>query len=128
MRILVVDDDPIQRGLLERQFDKVGVEVVMAKSGNEGWAVVQRRPLDAVITDLLMIDGDGTDLLRQVHALPLAIRPYMVVYSAFGDDELRDFMVASGADECLQKPARLADIRSLIDHIEAKRPRRVIEA
>ncbi|MFQ5803920.1 MAG: response regulator, partial [Candidatus Methylomirabilales bacterium] len=54
VKIMVVDDDPASRELLQTILESNGYQVVTAASGKEGLAIVQARPLDLVLTDLRM--------------------------------------------------------------------------
>lgn len=101
-RILVVDDEQGIRDMLERHFRFLGYEVLRAGDGCEALAILDREPVDAVLTDLVMPAMDGVALmraLRQDHpALPFAV--------ITGYVELSHLLTAMrlGAEDCLFKP------------------------
>ncbi|HEX9203242.1 MAG TPA: response regulator, partial [Vicinamibacteria bacterium] len=63
-RVLVVDDEPSMRELLAIMLRKEGFEVVAAESRAVAAAVLAQGPVDLVITDVKLPDGDGIEILR----------------------------------------------------------------
>lgn len=63
-RILLVDDDDQFRGMLESMLHRLGHDVVTARSGGEALREYGRNDTDLVITDLIMPDSDGLELIR----------------------------------------------------------------
>jgi len=71
--ILVVDDDPIQRRLLEAMTRRFGYEVETAENGEEGLARLEasdRPPVDLIVLDLVMPDLDGMGVLTRMRHRP----------------------------------------------------------
>ena len=66
--ILVIDDDGFYRGLMERALTDEGHHVVAAQNGVEGIASYQERRPDLVITDLVMTEVDGLELVKTVRS------------------------------------------------------------
>ncbi|HLM99834.1 MAG TPA: response regulator [Bryobacteraceae bacterium] len=102
-RILVVDDEPAVRLLLEQVLSDVGYYVTLAANGRLALAQVRSREFDVVIIDLSLPDRDGIEVLRQIrsefsHMPILALSGYMV-----GD--MPQIAMAAGATDTLQKPA-----------------------
>jgi two-component system response regulator PilR (NtrC family) len=62
--ILVVDDEPSMREMLSIMLRKEGFEVVLADSRGTAADVLARGPVDLVITDVKLPDGDGIEILR----------------------------------------------------------------
>jgi DNA-binding response OmpR family regulator len=60
LRLLIVDDDVVQRELLQRASRLAGCETVLAPSCAEAVRLVRSMPFDCVILDLELEDGDGT--------------------------------------------------------------------
>jgi len=65
-RVLVVDDSFTTRTLEKNVLQNAGYEVLAAAGGEEGWALVQREPLDAVVADIKMPNMDGFALTEKV--------------------------------------------------------------
>src|SRR5207253_2612465 len=75
-RILIVDDDPVQRRLLDNMVRKFGYESVVAEGGDAALAVLTSEAgaaLDAVVLDLVMPDLDGLGVLAKMREAGLAI-------------------------------------------------------
>ena len=99
--VLVIDDDPEARELMERNLSKDGFEVRIAGSGEEGLKLARDlRP--AVITlDVMMPEMDGWSVLKALKA-DLATRDIPVVMLTIVDDKSQGF--ALGATDYLAKP------------------------
>ena len=72
-RILVVDDDEQLRTLLTAVLEQAGYEVVAAVNGHSAVAVLTKQPVDVVITDILMSEKDGLEVLQDLHRLKLTL-------------------------------------------------------
>jgi len=67
-RILVIDNDPDTRAMLEQILKPAGYEVILAADGREGVMRHRTRPVDLVITDLYMPIQDGSETLRELRS------------------------------------------------------------
>jgi len=65
-RILVVDDEPAIRSMLERMITRLGHEVSVAPDGDEALRQFRAAPFDLVITDLMMPERDGIETIREL--------------------------------------------------------------
>lgn len=65
-RILLVDDDPIIRTTLPLALNFQGHEAVPACDGRQALRVLRQQPIDVVLTDILMPDVDGLEVVRAV--------------------------------------------------------------
>jgi signal transduction histidine kinase/ActR/RegA family two-component response regulator len=70
LRILVVDDEPDARDLVQRILGEYGAEILVAGSAAEAMELFLKRPPDVLVSDIGMPDVDGYDLIRRVRALP----------------------------------------------------------
>ena len=76
--ILIIDDEAIIRALLRSAFEAAGYEVTEATNGREGLELYRHRPTDVVITDIVMPELNGLDMLLELtreflHAKVIAI-------------------------------------------------------
>jgi CheY-like chemotaxis protein len=67
-RILVVDDEPVVREIMREMLEERGHEVDEAGNGAQGISRYVTRPADGVITDILMPEGGGLNLIRDLRA------------------------------------------------------------
>src|SRR4051812_27768046 len=103
-RILIVDDDPVQRRLLEAMVVRAGYEVRLAEGGDAAAALLTEADagIDAVVLDLMMPDLDGLGVLGRMRAAGLAI-PVIVQTAHGGIDNVVGAMRA-GATDFVVKP------------------------
>ena len=114
-RILVVDDEPAQRTILQRSLRNAGFETDVAGSGAEALAVVESRPVDLVLTDMRMPGMTGRDLLRRLRELDPSLP--IIVMTAYA--ELRDaveLVTHEKARYYIEKP--IEDVNLLLSEIQ----------
>lgn len=81
-RILIVDDDPVIRRLLQLNFRLEGFVVDVAARGDEALEMVGATPPDAIVLDVTMPDMDGWEVARQLRAVPASQTLPIVFLSA----------------------------------------------
>jgi CheY-like chemotaxis protein len=96
-RILVVDDEPDQRFLLRRIFERAGHEVSDATNGAAALRAVRESAPDLVVTDMMMPVMDGAEFIRCLRGDPATA--HIPILAASGDAQL-----AGAADAVLPKP------------------------
>jgi DNA-binding NtrC family response regulator len=104
-RILIVDDDPVQRRLLENMVVRAGYEAIVAEGGDAAVAILtgaEAARIDAVVLDLMMPDLDGLGVLAKMRAAGLGI-PVIVQTAHGGIDNVVGAMRA-GATDFVVKP------------------------
>ena len=105
-RVLVVDDDPVQRRLVENMVRKFGYDAIVAEGGEEAARVLSgdhAGRIDCMILDLVMPDLDGLGLLARMRSEDIAI-PVIVQTAHGGIDNVISAMRA-GASDFVVKPA-----------------------
>src|ERR1017187_10012270 len=101
--VLIVDDEPGVREGLVRAVASRGHRTVPASSLAEARAALEREPLDCVLLDVRLKDGDGLDLLRELRAGPHRETP-VIMATAYGDSERTIQAMKAGAFEYVTKP------------------------
>jgi DNA-binding response OmpR family regulator len=102
-RVLVVDDDPMARGLLVEEVRMLGHEVSSCENGIEGLVELRRGGYDLLVTDVDMPGLSGLALLRRVKAEPL-LRGIPVIVVSGGEGDLPVQCIREGAEDYLHKP------------------------
>lgn len=105
MKILIADDDPIPRRLLQALLVKAGYEVVVAEEGEEAWRILQTEDAPRLaILDWLMPGVDGPEICRRVRKRTAA--PYVYLLLLTSKDRKEDIVAGmeAGADDYLTKP------------------------
>jgi two-component system KDP operon response regulator KdpE len=100
-RVLVVDDEPQILRALEMKLRSAGYAVETAATAKEALAEAAMRPPEAVILDLLLPDGSGTDVARELRKWTSA--PILVL-SAVGEEKEKIAALDAGADDYVTKP------------------------
>src|SRR5438552_15965373 len=98
-RILIVDDDPVQRRLLDNMIARAGYEAVVLEGGDAAAALLtgpEGARIDAGVLDLVMPDLDGLGVLAKMRAAGLVI-PVIVATAHGGSDNVVNAVRAGGA-------------------------------
>ena len=111
-RVLVVDDEPSMRELLVIMLTKEGYEVLTADSRATAAKALARGPVDMVITDVRLPDGDGIEILRHVKAA--APETAVVVMTAYGSTESAVGAMKLGAHDYLTKPFDVEELKIVV--------------
>lgn len=114
MRILIVDDEKIQRDMLRGFLEKQGYEVLSAAGGREALALFASHPVHLVLVDHRMDDMNGDELLRQLRASSPLVRAIMI--TAYGSVDTAVRVMQLGADDFLEKPV---DLKLLLEKIRS---------
>lgn len=117
--VLVVDDSPAGRELVCEMLEGLGVDVRSAATGEEAVAKVMGDPPDLIVMDLQMPGLDGAATAQLIRALtpPDARRPRIVALTANTFGRAVALGPSGGMDGFLVKPARIADLRALVERI-----------
>ncbi|HEX9443524.1 MAG TPA: response regulator, partial [Candidatus Binatia bacterium] len=124
IKVLMVDDDPIELKLEKLLLEAQGFTVTTAKDGQDAWETIQRSRPDAVVTDLIMPGMNGFDLCttlrkdRRYAALPIVITSST---APFIEDEDRELAAKVGADAFV---GRTPDLKDVVKALRAALSRR----
>jgi two-component system, NtrC family, response regulator PilR len=101
-RILVVDDEPSMRELLAIVLRREGYEVLLAENGRAAINLLEREPVDLLISDIKMPDLSGVDVLRAAKKIDQDILGIMI--TAFASTDTAVEAMRLGACDYLSKP------------------------
>lgn len=110
-RILIADDDPNMRLLLQKQLEHEGYEILTVAGGSAAIETCRREIPDLLILDLMMPDVDGLEVCRQLrrdHALPI------IMLTAKASDTDKVVGLAVGADEYMTKPFSMVELAARV--------------
>ena len=111
-RLLVIDDDPTIREMLEMVLDSEGYEVVTAPHGMAAFAILDQVRPHIIILDMKMPIMDGWGFLERYRQRP-GVKVPVVVLTAAQDDSRRASEV--GADAYVAKPFAIDDLIRVLD-------------
>ena len=114
IRVLVVDDSPVSRKLLEQTLDAAPYRLVFAKDGSDALRLLAERPPDLVIADGELPDIPGPELCRIVRTKFDAAYTYMMLLTSNSDKKSIAEGLAAGADDYLTKPFDAEELRARV--------------
>ena len=113
-KILVVDDDMINRKLLNVLVKKAGnFDVIEAENGLEALNIIKNEPVDMVLLDIIMPVMDGIDLLKILKSDEVYKQIPVAILTT--DDSKKIEALSLGASEVLIKPIKDSDLRAILD-------------
>lgn len=113
-KILVVDDDATMRDVLELRLQKWGYQVALAADAREATALLQEEDPALVLSDVVMPELSGLDLLRELRKSD-PDRP-VILLTAHGTVEMAVEAMKAGALDFLTKPLNYASLRVVLEH------------
>ncbi|MDQ6927823.1 MAG: response regulator [Actinomycetota bacterium] len=116
VKVLVVDDDPVILELLRLNFELEGFEVVSACDGRAGFDRAVAEAPDLVISDIMMPNVDGLQMLQQLRADPGTAELPVLLLSAKAQHNEVQRGLDLGADDYVTKPF---DPLELLDRVNA---------
>ena len=116
---LIVDDEPRLRQVLMHLMRGDGFTCLEATNGEEALALLERHPVDLVLSDLRMPRMDGLELLRQTRARWPDVAVVMI--TAVADVDVAVSCLAIGAMDYLTKPFHLEEVRARVGQALEKR-------
>jgi hypothetical protein len=114
--LLVVDDDPAIRLLCVRGLDSF--EVSQATDGREALALLKRQPFDVVLSDIMMPNLSGLDLLQAVKQSDP--EQMVLLMTGYSEKEVILQALKAGADDFISKPVNLLQLQTSIDKLLEK--------
>lgn len=118
LRILVCEDDPINRKAIRMLLSRRGHEVVLAANGDSALEKLAASSFDLLLTDVEMPGIDGIELIRRVREREESdgvARLPIVATTAHVGEEHRHLLLEAGADEHLPKPFAFAQLVETVD-------------
>lgn len=114
--ILVVDDEPDIRNLVQEILEDEGYEVAVAENGSEARDAQRRRRADLVLLDIWMPDVDGITLLKEWSKEEGGLSIPVIMMSGHGTVETAVEATRLGAYDFIEKPLSLAKLLLTIKH------------
>ncbi len=120
VRILIVDDEPEHAETMAETLERVGYDCRAVSDGEEAKGILQDSgEFDLVLTDLVMHDVSGLELLRAAKAQDPSIE--VLVITGHGSIESAVEAMREGATAYLQKPINIEELRAVVERSAEKR-------
>ncbi len=119
LRILVAEDNPLNREVIRHQLEVLGYTAQFAGDGEEAWRLLQQTTFDLLLTDIQMPRLDGTALVQRIREQEASGTRHLPVLAMTANVMRPDVehYLACGIDECLAKPTSLQALRRVLDDI-----------
>lgn len=134
MRIIIAEDDPTSRKILEVTLRQWGYEIEVASDGQEAWALLQEDDAPTlVILDWMMPGLDGLEVCRRVRRRQTDYPPYIILLTALVQKANIVQGLEAGADDYITKPFNSDELRARVEvgrrmvTLQAKLAERVAE-
>lgn len=120
--VLIVDDNRLQRSVLEANLKAAGYQVVAAENGKEALEIFRKGHFPILMTDWIMPEMSGLDLCRAIRSEESGRYTYIIILTSL--DSKNDIIAGleAGADEYLVKPAHQAELTARL-----KTARRILD-
>jgi PAS domain S-box-containing protein len=123
LRVLVADDEPVNRKLMAVFLERLGHRAEFAADGGEALAMAGRTRYDVVLMDVHMPVLDGLEATRRMRAeLAPEARPYIIAITGSAMAEDLRICIEAGMDDCLPKPIRLGELARALGKRPAAAP------
>jgi phosphoserine phosphatase RsbU/P len=115
MKVLIAEDDPVSRRLLQAALIKWGYDVTVTSNGREAWEALQTREVPSLLVlDWLMPEMDGVEVCRQARQVPALKSAYILLLTSRGSKEDIVKGLEAGADDYVTKPFDHGELRARV--------------
>ncbi len=116
-KVLVVDDNLINREVAKEILQKSGCNVTVAESGEDALALLKNKTFEVILMDIQMPGMDGIETTKEIRELNLANAPKIIAMTAYAMKEDEERFLKLGMDGYLAKPIRAsALINKVLDY------------
>jgi two-component system cell cycle response regulator len=115
--ILIVDDKPENRELLQQRLERGGYEFVLASDGEEALILTTGLLPDLILLDVMMPGIDGFEVCRRIRSNPATREIPVIMITALHDTASRIKGIEVGADDFLAKPVDLMELETRVSSI-----------
>jgi CheY-like chemotaxis protein len=114
-RLLVVDDDTVQRKLLAFRLNRLGFETIVAADGIEALELARRSAPDAIVADVMMPRLDGFGLCVAIRKdSALSRTPLVLVTNSYIEEPDRDLAAAAGANQFVVRTPEMREVTEAV--------------
>jgi two-component system, cell cycle response regulator len=116
-RILVADDNPVERENIEDLLSPEGYELALARNGAQALALAVEFMPDLILLDVMMPEMDGFEVCRRLRSLPVTADIPILLVTALSDRKSRLDGIEAGADDFICKPFDTVELRARVRSI-----------
>jgi signal transduction histidine kinase len=116
-KILIVDDEPLNRQLLEVMLAPEGFQLMTAGTGEAALEIVARQPPDLILLDVMMPGMDGFQVTARLKGDPATKAIPVIMVTALDDRDARMMGLSAGAEDFLSKPVDRAELSARVRNL-----------
>lgn len=113
IKILIADDEAVNRELLKIILEKEGYSLFFAEDGEEALTVIYKERIELVLLDLLMPKMDGIEVIKAIKKDP-QVQPKIIIITALAKDESYHLIKEYKADGYIRKPYDIVELKQSI--------------
>jgi CheY-like chemotaxis protein len=117
MRILLVEDNEMNRDMLSRRLERKGYEILIAVDGGQGVTMAVSEQPDLILMDMSLPVLDGWEATRQIKASAATAHIPIIALTAHAMSGDREKAIAAGCDDYDTKPVELPRLLSKIESL-----------
>jgi CheY-like chemotaxis protein len=115
LRVLLVEDNPVNQLVATRMCAKLGYRIDVVGNGLEALAAVNQIPYDTILMDVHMPEMDGLEATRRIREfVPAERNPYIIAMTASAMESDRQACVAAGMDDYTPKPVTMESLEGAL--------------
>ncbi|HEV8344476.1 MAG TPA: response regulator [Candidatus Binatia bacterium] len=119
IKVLIIEDNDDNRGILRQQLEYLGYEVVEASTSTEGLDQMKKENPDLVIVDVMLAGADGREVARKIRMEPKTKDvPILASTVLFQREDVRSCLDA-GCNDVLSKPFTLQQLKEKLDKVSS---------
>jgi CheY-like chemotaxis protein len=119
IKVLIIEDNDDNRGILRQQLEYLGYEVVEASTSTEGLDQMKKENPDLVIVDVMLAGADGREVARKIRMDPKTKDvPILASTVLFQREDVRSCLDA-GCNDVLSKPFTLQQLKEKLDKVSS---------
>jgi sigma-B regulation protein RsbU (phosphoserine phosphatase) len=111
MKVLMVEDDPVARVVLQASLVALGYEVIAAPNGDAAWQLLAHDPIRVIVSDWDMPKMDGLELCRRVRDRQAEYVYFILLTNLSATDENQESALGAGVDDFLTKPVNPRELK-----------------
>ncbi|NJN88329.1 MAG: response regulator [Leptolyngbyaceae cyanobacterium SL_7_1] len=119
-KILLVEDNELNRDMLSRRLERRGIQVLIAMDGHQGVAIAQAESPDLILMDMSLPVLDGWTATRQLKALPTTQSIPIIALTAHAMTGDQEKCLAAGCDDYDTKPVEFDRLLGKIESLLGK--------
>ncbi len=114
LRILLAEDNPVNRKVFQSMLKRLGYPVDVASNGLEALQALERQSYNIILMDIQMPEMDGLEATRVIRRRWPKDGPNIIAITAYAPEYSREMCLGAGMDDYINKPVQIGDLANMI--------------